>query len=519
MGTHLKDIRSALSGPSVLAGVVLTLGIWFASGCGSPPADRAKSFTVSLDRTGPYLVLSTAAARRDFTAAHTEIKRLHPEAVEADLDLANLDSARKALLEHRPRFALLLVKPGELDVNLAWRWLKLTTEVDADPFVDVCFGFITGESPEAAAGFVRRIASAVRGELLLPLAFVDNLGPNGMADPESFSMTPACFMIPVMAREMEVSTISHGKKGFSEQRLGSMDKAGWVHFGGHGYPDGIVDCLRGPWVRKLNLSPCVIFNGACYTGVTGRWFEIRDRIREQTIAPNLSFCLGILTNNTVATLASLHPDHGMPVYQEMEFMAATGASLGEVMKHTYDGVVLGAGGRLPELPPLKDGDPAAARTPKDIMLRGTASRVLFGDPALKVGRAFASAGLDVSAVSAADGSLTVTVRMRNDNLRSSFTDTYHSDLAAVNNGFNDRALISLELPAGFGVVNAVEVLEATAAGGKKLVHRLIGWGVEIDGGRRRLHAQIDLPSSGYMQSEFRTTGSTVRLSVKAKARS
>jgi len=491
-------------------------GIWLTRGDGGSPDDRAKSLTVSLDRVGPYLVFVTAAARRDFHGALTEIKELHPEAVEADLDLADLSSAREALIKHNPRFALLLVKPDELDVNFAWRWLRLATEVDMDPFVDVRSGFITGETPEAAAGFIRRIASTVREERLLPKAFVDNLGPNGVAAPESFSVTPASFMIPVMAREMEISTISHGKRGFSEQRMGSMDNAGLVHFGGHGYPDGIIDCLRGPWVRKLVLSPCVVLNGACYTGVTGRWFEARNLVREQNIAPNLSFCLGMLTNNVVAYLASLHPDHGVPVYQEMEFMAVTGASLGEVMKYTHDGVILGAGGRLPELPPLKDGEPVAAQTPEEIMLRGTTARVLFGDPALTVGRAFAAAALDVSAAPSADGSLIVTARLGNDMLRSSFTDTYHSDLAAVKNGFNDRALISFELPVDFGLVTAVEALDATAAGGKKLRHRLVGWGVELDGGRRLLHVQVDLPSSGYMQSEFRTKGSAVKLSVTAK---
>jgi len=512
----MKGNRIVPSGVAVLVALILTIGIWFYSGCGGVPADQAESFAVNLDRTGPYLVLVTAAAGRDFAGALTEIQKLHPEAVKVDLDLADLNPARDALLEHNPRFALLLVKPDELDVNVAWRWLRLTTEIDADPFVDVRSGFITGETPEAAAGFVRRIASAVSEECLLPMAFVDNLGPNGAAAPESFRTTPSSFMIPVMAREMEVSTISHGKRGFSEKRMGSMDKAGLVHFGGHGYPDGIVDCLRGPWVRKLTLSPCVVFNGACYNGVTGRWFEIRDSVREQTIVPGLSFCLGMLTNNTVAYLASLHPDHGLPVYQEIEFMAVTGASLGEVMKHTHDGVILGSGGGLPELPLLKGGEPVVMQTPGEIMLRGTAARVLFGDPALTVGRAFAKAALDVSAVPDADGSLIVTARLLNDMLRSSFTDTFHSDLAAVKNGFNDRALVSFELPYDFGSVTSIEVLDATTTGGKKLRHRLVGWGVELDGGRRLLHVQVDLPSSGYMQSEFRTKGSTVKLNVTAE---
>ena len=260
----------------------------------------------------------------------------------------------------------------------------------------------------------------------------------------------------------------------------------------------------------------MVFNGACYTGVTGVWFETSGMVRKKTVAPNLSFGLGMLSNHTVGYLAALHADHGMPVYQEMEFWAATGASLGEVMKHTHDGVILGAGGRLPEWKPLKDGDPDTARTPADIMLRGTAARVLFGDPALKVGSSFAGESFEVSAAPEGEGFLIVTAVLKNDELRAGFTDTYHSDLASVRNGFNDRALVVLDLPDGFGPVDSIEVVEAKTAGGKKLPHRLVGWGVEIDGGRRRILAQVDLPSSGYMQSEFRARGSFVRLRLTAK---
>lgn len=512
---HSRRGRSALS-ILFLAAAAAAVGTWGACGGGSGSTERSGFLEVDLDRSGPYLVLATAAARRDFSDALAEIDHLHPEAKAADLDVTDLHSAREALLAHQPRFALLVLEPGEIDVNFAWSWLDLTTGIDEDPFVDVRSGFVTGDSPDSAARFVRRIAEAVEGKTRLPAAFVDHLGPNPTAAPESFSVTPAAFMIPVLARKMPVSTISHGRRGFSQERLGSLSGAGLVHFGGHGYPDGIVDCLRGPWVRKLELSACVVFNGACYTGVAGRWFETSGMVREHTVAPNLSFGLGMLSNDTVAYLAALHADHGMPVYQEMEFMAVSGASLGEVLKYTHDGVILGAGGRLPEWKPLKEGDPDTARTPADIMLRGTAARVLFGDPALEVGPAFAEPAFEVSAEPDGEGSLIVTAVLNNDELRAGFTDTYHSDLAAVENGFNDRALVGLDLPDGFGPVDSVEVVEAEGAGGKKLSHRLVGWGVEIDGGRRRILAQVDLPSSGYMQSEFRARGSFVRLRLTAK---
>src|SRR5205085_6809887 len=98
------------------------------------------------------------------------------------------------------------------------------------------------------------------------------------------------------------------------------------------------------------------FNGACYTGVTHRWFEpTASGLQSRTVAASDCFCLKMLQTPAVAYLAALHPDHGMPVYQEMEYFAYRGATLGDVIKHTHDGVILSAGGKLPALAPLKDG--------------------------------------------------------------------------------------------------------------------------------------------------------------------
>jgi hypothetical protein len=92
--------------------------------------------------------------------------------------------------------------------------------------LDVRTGFITGQNPAAALGFAHRIRAFVESKTPLAGLAVDNLGPNAMA--------------------------------------------GIVHFGGHGYPDGIVDGLSAAQARDLKLGPCIVFNGACYTGVMGR---------------------------------------------------------------------------------------------------------------------------------------------------------------------------------------------------------------------------------------------------------
>jgi hypothetical protein len=337
-----------------------------------------------------------------------------------------------------------------------------------------------------------------------------------MGKEDNFTKMAGSFMIPALGERLGLNTTSHGPHGFSKERLDSMDGAGIVHFGGHGYPDRIVDCLNGPFVRKLKLAPCVMFSGACYTGVTSRWFDMEGgKLTEKRVEADKCFCLGVLSNNVIGYLAALHPDHGVPVYQEMEYMAATGASLGDVIKHTYDGVVLGSGGHLPEFETLADGMPRPQWTPSDVMLKGTASRVLFGDPALIVLDPCVAAPFEVTVKAEGDGALLIRAVLKNAELKATFTDTYHADLASDPTLFNDRALIECEVPEGWEGVRRAEVVRAEA-GGKPLKYRLVGFGVESDGKARTLHVQVDLPTTGYMQSAFRKAGSLVEVRVSER---
>jgi len=477
------------------------------------PARVREPLPVRLDDRGPYLILSTEEAAREYRNALALARELHPDAREGALSTNDLAATERLLTGHQPCYALLFLLPEELDVNFAWRWLKLTTEMDDDPFVDVRTGFLTGESPEAVADFVARIRDAVQGRLKLPGALVDNLGPNPMVHRSAFRKMAGSPMIPVLGKRLGINTISHGTQGFTRKRLSSMANAGLLHFGGHGYPDRIEEGLLGRDVRDLKLAPCVIFNGACYTGVTGRWYDTTSgTIEERDVGAGDSFCLGILGNNVVGYLAAVHPDHGIPVYQEMEYMAMSGASLGEIIKHTHDGVVIGAGGSLPEPPRLRDGKRLSQDSPADIMLTGAAARVLFGDPALIVTEACTEPALDITARQEDDQTLRITASVRNTALKSTFTDTYYSDMSATDQ-FNDRALIVCELPQGWQTVSSVEIVEVRA-GGERLPHQLIGHGVEQDGGRHLLHVQVDLPSSGYMQSAFRQAGAAVEILVR-----
>lgn len=496
-----------------IAGALTGIGIGVLPLLLAPRVEPPKeSFALKLDPAGPYVILATKQAARDYVAAIEKAQALHSEAKRADFDPADLTEIHATLKKWQPRYALVLIKPDELDVNFAWRWLEMTSRLDEDPFVDVRTGFITGATPDDAAAFIARTASAVEGKVKLPGAFVDDEGPPEEGDQKYFNTVAGSQDLPCWGKRLSLRMIFHGKGSFGEDRLDTMADAGLVHFGGHGHPDRIDDGVTAEQLSKLKLAPCVVFNGACYTGVTHRWYDqLGPKVVEKTVALDDSFCLRMLRGDAVAYLAALHPDHGMPVYQEMEYLAYGGGSLGDVIKNTYDGVVIAAGGKLPTFERLKDGMAPPNWEAADVMLKGTAARVLFGDPALMICDSCTPAPF-TTVVKEEEGVLRATSTLANADLKSTFTDTYYNDLN-TKAPFNDRALLVIDLPKGWEKVNKVEIA-SVRANGSPLAHRLVGHAVESDQGTWRLHVQVDVPAESYQKSAFRVSGATVELTVR-----
>lgn len=495
---------------SILVGAVAAGSIALWRNRSSPWAAEPRAvLRAALDDTGPYLILTTERAATEYGEAIEAARALHPEALRHTFDPGDLEELRSRLQRTRPRYALIFLLPDELEVNLAWRWLELSSALDEDPFVDLRTGFVTGETPAAALAFVRRITAFAHGKLPMPRRLVDNLGPNHQAPRGSCTTTPQSIMVPVYGDAVEVRTISHGLEGFTEDRLELLRDGGLIHYGGHGYPDRVVDSLSGRWVRKVRFAPSVFFQGACYTGVTSRWYDVSSgTVQAEEVGGSDAFSLGVLQSGPVAYLAALHADHGIPVYQEMEYLAYTGAPLGEVIKHTHDGVMLARGGEHRARAVLRDGEPAPSWSPAEVMLHGTASRVLFGDPALIVLAPFTEPPFVVRC-DAAETHLKVTATVANPKLKSTFTETYHRDLSAPQ-PFDDRALLRCRLPDGWTGVAHLDGLSVTADD-RTLPSKLVGFAVEQDGGQRYLHVLVDVVSTGYQAGPLRQRGATIEL--------
>lgn len=462
------------------------------------------------------MILTTENASIEYQDAVEESRKLHPGAESGTFDPNDLSTAESLLKEHHPYYVQVFILPNELEVNFGWQWLALTSRLDGDPFVDTRTGFITGASPKAAADLVKRISRAVSEKIHMPAKMIDNLGPNLRVKKDFFNKFSHSNFIPILNKIMKCESLSHGTGGFPQNHLDSMTGAGLLHFGGHGHPGQIDNGMTAQQITKTDFSPCVCFNGACYTGVVGKYYEMfgpKGTVEEKIIEAQNSFCLNMLKNNVLGYLASLHPDHGMPVYQEMEYMALKGASLGEVIKHTYDSVVLGNGGKLPEFETLSHGISSPVWTPEEIMLKGTASRVLYGDPSLRIIKPLPVEKPLTLTKDFESEKLIIGAIMNNPQYKAIFTDTFHDYLAFRKKMFNDRALFCVQLPSGFENPSSVKVLGA-ANGPKTIKYKLQGWGVECDRRTHLLHVQVDLASQGFMQSEWRNKGAAVGIAVR-----
>jgi len=182
-----------------------------------------------------------------------------------------------------------------------------------------------------------------------------------------------------------------------------------------------------------------------------------------------------------------------------------------VAQHDFAQELLSEGvAELPALEPFMDDMPSPQWTPSDVMLKGTAARILFGDPALIVSEPFTKPPFDVSLAVIDSDQLIITATLTNTKLKSEYTDTYHADLASNKQLFNDRALIIVDLPDGWEDVERVNVM-SVRLGEHESPHRLVGHVVEEDDDVRRLHVQVDVPTTGYMQSRFRQSSATVVL--------
>ncbi len=163
-----------------LAWAWLALAAWLPG-----TASAGKDYRVFLDREAKAEFLPAARA---LAALHeAEVELFDPEDLEALLD---------GLRRSPPHYAVFVLPPEKIDVELSHELLETATRVDEDPFVDFEYAFVTGRDGAAARRFVAAIergdtptftdkdeasVHAFVGQLLAS-GHVDEAVYNGMAD-------------------------------------------------------------------------------------------------------------------------------------------------------------------------------------------------------------------------------------------------------------------------------------------------------------------------------------------------
>jgi hypothetical protein len=444
-------------------------------GEGAPPAKNLGKVVVLTDlaKDDPWYALVTrlAAAKK---------------ATVVDFPVGAVEKCKPALLRELPEFALVVTKPDHLDVNFHFALLETCAALDADPFLDVCIGYVTGATLDEAKAFVERILALESKKDALPLELYD-FGP--IAKP------PAQFGGPQsdpLAKGWKRWFAYHGSVAEMVAKKAELAHRGILHAGGHGMPSGVDDGLQGADLRreKVDLGAALYFSGPCYCGVTSGWFQPgANGIERKVVKPEESFALAAIARGVSALFAGFDPDRGETCSQEIEHLFVHGDALGHASKESYDGVVVARRQEKLALYRYEAGKPAPQKDLVDTMTGGGACRALFGDPTWAPVRKCAEPLFDVEKK---DGpkSLELVWNAEKVDAQSHWSaiDVYHCE-----GGWTHRLAFDVEVPlATAKALKKFEVKELTAQKRPLEFHFATAM-VERFGGKAIVHVYLVFP--------------------------
>lgn len=435
----------------------------------------------------PRYVVLDGVGRGDAYAGAVDLLVDRRAAIALPLNPDTLEPVRTALRQLLPEFVAIVLRPEQIDFELARRFLQMATEIDEDPFVDFSYGFVTGATGAQAVALLERSFTAERESR--PLS-IGELAVSGMRESvrSNAPLPLRRTRIPRLAGNLaggDAGDHEHRDEAFLRAFLPDLAGHSALIFSGHGTPRHVVCGPDYSDLDDLDLYPAVVLNVACLTGVTHAWWEEdwRSRVlRRRTIPTAESFALAALRSGAIGYIAYVSDRPAGPeLYTDLTAMLGDGAALGEARRRDYDKVVLGYlgyGDQRLHLAPLIDGAAieSARDAVRDIMLEAATGGVLFGDPAA---RPFARRPQDSPvAVEAENAGDHVLVHVH--------VDAHHlfyhcSDQTTVWKRQEMAMRIHHRLPLGDRSVKSVTVRDARR-GAAPMPTRLV-WAVEQDGGR------------------------------------
>lgn len=457
--------------------------------------------------SGRYLVLVDSGKGDEFLPAAEAMASLHG----ADLkrfDPAELDRTLAELRKAPPRFVIFVLPPEKIDVDLSHAILEMATKVDDDPFVDFEYGFITGHDGAAALRFVKRIERAWQREAGdKAMLFGSWEGPYLPSGSRMTGMKALGFA--AQDRYVKATDAEQTRLKAARQILADCTGNDALLFMSHGYPDRMDLCFRAKDLRewRIDLSPAILFNCACFNGAPGRWFEPTGRGYKDRgiVARDDSVALALLDSGIAGYFAGVDAWHGPLTSQVFYYVTDDGMRLGEAANAMFNRLALEfSPGRIHYEPTLK-----RKRNSNDWWVQNQrdngAAMILYGDPALAPFAKRAKHLLSARAKATGKDSLSLTIEVRpllagapgNDFsvLPVNRLYDYYSLRADPDESPPQLELYRVvSLPAGSGAAPALRVV-AAKSGDKDIPTGTVQLAVEDTRGGKLLHVRVPLQVS------------------------
>jgi len=390
-----------------------------------------------IDDTGPdgphaasgYVILTNIAAGDAYYAVVQKLKG-HRNAKVLAFDPQQVDAVKSELIAAKARYVAVVLKPQDIDVNLARKLLMMSTELDSDPFSDFAYGFITGATAADAEAFLDGIIKAEKDKIEDTPLTISGYAASSLNMVYTSTTSYLQYLSPKSYSEVYLETGDPGVLTFFSQNAHHLEGAKlldigengdphmlWLFTGGNSVPD-IWDYdpakVENPPVKrvglasddigKLSLYPAVAYNGACHSGVLKKTLvesdikatfgDTKGTVRFYTMSDDFSFALSILKTGLTGYFAPIGANNANDKGEEVYNTFLYNEPLGDIHKRVIDGVVMGFIGNSPKLRIFVDGESAyqyetlasGSYKPEDfgfsssVMLSGRANRIFYGDP-------------------------------------------------------------------------------------------------------------------------------------------
>lgn len=383
-------------------------------------------------QTDTYLVVCSESDPENPYSEAAQILADYRSGDTLSFDASAPEALLPELIDHQPRYVVLVMRPEEIDINFVRKFLMMSTQLDADAFSDFSYGYITGADGQKAIDFVNTVIQAESDDIAnFPL----NVGGYSASSLNYVFTSPGDYLSYLNPPQysnicMETSDTGTGLDFFlnntaymENNKLLDIGHNGdphmlWLFEGGNTDPNPPVwdydpDLIEDPDYARVGLSsyeisdldlyPAVAFNGACHSGEPKRVMVEGDiaatfgdtdwETQFYTMSDTFSFALGILNTGITGYFAPCGAnnanDQGEDVYNSFLY----DEPLGDIHKRSIDAVVMGFLGNRPELKIYSQGEffygcdvlASGDFDPDDwsgacYMLGGKANRIYFGDP-------------------------------------------------------------------------------------------------------------------------------------------